>query len=380
VRNDHRSAAEAKRVTTEVLELVPELRSDVERRDIGSECVVWSPLAAEPTALDPVATVMLDVVDGTASIGQLATEVHEEIGVPLETARTRVTRIVERFSAAGLLTSSRATASAAKAITCRELFVATSTPCSENESRLGTVALNLRFGEQTVRVACDSRRAARKLRDALADHLVDGDGDGDAPLAFVLTAPQGLKRAHRLVDRSGFALSEGRGLDAGLHALASHLTALLPPTPDTVRIRARGIVAGDRTILCLSPLLYLPLIDERDLAERGFQLIDRLAVDVDTQTGRIANPDIPWAALAALGAGPGHIGTGGTRTVAAVVDAAPAATAPPTPAAMAARLAANGLHGSIADLLDAAHRIVAGADMRSTPPAAEPLLETLLAD
>ena len=36
-------------VTTEVLDLVPELRTDFERRDIGGECVVWSPLAAEPT-------------------------------------------------------------------------------------------------------------------------------------------------------------------------------------------------------------------------------------------------------------------------------------------------------------------------------------------
>ncbi len=122
--HDHRSAAEAKRVTTEVRELVPELRTDFERRNIGSECVVWSPLAGEPTVLDAVATVMLDVIDGSASIGQLATEVHEEVGVPLETAQStghpdrralRPRRSVRRRR--------RRTRRAAEAIASRELFV-----------------------------------------------------------------------------------------------------------------------------------------------------------------------------------------------------------------------------------------------------------------
>ena len=59
-------------ITAEVLDLVPELRADFERRDLGAESVVWSALAPTPTALDPVATVMLDVIDGSTSIGDLA--------------------------------------------------------------------------------------------------------------------------------------------------------------------------------------------------------------------------------------------------------------------------------------------------------------------
>ena len=42
---------------------------------------------------------MLDVVDGAASVGELATEVHEEIGIPLETAQRRMTEMVELFAA-----------------------------------------------------------------------------------------------------------------------------------------------------------------------------------------------------------------------------------------------------------------------------------------
>jgi hypothetical protein len=106
-------------------------------------------------------------------------------------------------------------------------------------------------------------------------------------------------------------------------------------------------------------------------------LIDRLVVDIETRTGRVVNPGIPWPALDALGAGTAHVGAGGVRTVTAIVDAAPPGAAPPTPAVMVARLASNGLGGSIADLVDAAHRLVAGADLRSVPPAAEPLLKAL---
>jgi hypothetical protein len=360
-------------ITTEVLDLVPQLRPDFVRRDIATESVVWSPLAAVPTALDPVSTVMLDVIDGTASIGELALDVHEAVGIPLEDARRQVTRIVELFGEAGLLTWSTATSTAIEAIASRELFLSDATPCAENASRLGTVALHLHFGEQTVRVACDSRRGARKLRDALADHEVETTED--APLAFVLTAPQGLKRHHRLEDRSGFVLSEARGLDSGLHALASHLTALLPPAPGTVRIQARGIAAGDRTIVCLSPLLYFPTIGEPELARAGLRLIDRLALDIEIRSGRITNPDVPWPALASLGADPAHLGTGGTRTVTAVVVLAGSGSAPPTPAGVVAQVAASGLHGSVADLLDAATRVVEAAELRAAPPEATPLAE-----
>jgi hypothetical protein len=362
-------------VTIDLVDFVPELRTDFVRRDVGGECIAWSPLAAEPAVLDPVATVMLDVVDGEASMGQLAIDVCEAVGVPFETAERQVRRIVELFAQAGLLTASTANSTAEEAIAQRELFASSPTPCTENASRLGTVTHTLRLGEHTVRVACDSPRGSRTLRAAFANHIVDGGED--AALAFVLTAPQALKRTHLLVDRSGFVLSEGRGLDAGLHAIASHLTALLPPAPGTVRIRARGIVSGDRTIVCLFPLLYFPVIGERELARAGLHLIDRLALDVELRTGHVANPPVPWPALSNLGAGPAHVGTGGTAAVSAVVQGTLPGSAPPTQAGIVASIAANGLHGSVADLLDAAILLVQGAELRSTPPEAKQFIELL---
>jgi hypothetical protein len=361
-------------VTTDISSFVPELRTDYARRDVDGESVVWSPIAPEPVALDPVATVMLDVIDGKASIGELANDVHEAVGIPLARARQQVARVVELIGRAGLLTSSTGNATAEEAIEARDLFVATTTPCSENASRLGTVTLNLRFGTRVVRIACDSRRGARTVRDALADHIVDIAAPEEAPLGFVLTAPHGLKRKHSLTDRSGFVLSQSRGLDAGLRALASHLTALLPPNPGTVRFRARAVVAGDVTSVCLFPVLYFPPVPDGELARSGVCLIDRLALDVEVPTGRIVNPDVPWAALANREAGLAHLGTGGIRTASAVVtDPGSRGSGAPTRAFLAASLAATGLNGSPADLVDAAVRLVERAALRTTPRDASPL-------
>jgi hypothetical protein len=106
---------------TDVTNVVPELRTDYLRRDVDGECLVWSPLAAEPAVLDPVATVMLDVIDGNASIGELAREVHEEIGVPFDVALQQVGRIVYLLDGAGMLTSSVAPTSE-DAVAARQLF------------------------------------------------------------------------------------------------------------------------------------------------------------------------------------------------------------------------------------------------------------------
>jgi hypothetical protein len=310
----------------------------------------------------------------------LAVVVHEASGLPLHAATQQVLRIIEQFDVAGLLTSSGVGPSADEAIAGAEIFIGSSTPCSENASRLGTESLHLRFDERVVRVACDSRRATRRLRDALANCLAADrvDDAEEPPLAFVLTAPQGLKRHHELTDRSGFTLSTGRGLDAGLSALGSHLTALLPPAPRTVRIRARTLVAEEHTVVCLPPLLYVTPIDERTLRRQGIGIIDRLALDIDVETGCLVNPEIPWPALARLrNAGP-HVGVGGTRVIDVVVDTRPPGDPTPTPATAVARLAASGVHGSPAELLDVATRIVETAELRSTTPGTDAFLDVVL--
>ncbi len=359
---------------TDLADFVPALRSDFLRCEVDGETIVWSHMTAGPTLLDPVAALMLDVIDGEATVGQLSSEVSDEVGITLDVATEQIQRTVELFGGAGLLTASTSDTTANEAIAEQELFVNPCIPCMENSVR-GMTSLSLRFGDRTVGVACDARRGVRKLRSALADHIV-GD-ETEAPVGFVLTAPAGLQRTHHLADRSGFVHSQGRGLDAGLHALASHLTAFLPPEPGTVRVRAGAVVSGDQIVVCLFPLLLVPELAEGELAGAGFGLIDRLAIDIEVSSGRIVNPSIPWPTLADIGAGPGHLGPEVSGKVTTVVTASPAGSPALSRAASVVTLANGALHGDPREILDAVTRLIDCAHLASTQPEEGHLVKVL---
>jgi hypothetical protein len=275
------------------------------------------------------------------------------------------------------LTTSTSPTTAEAEITSRELFVSPCTTCMQNAVR-GMTLLGVQLGEETTGIACDSSRGTKKLRTALTDDLVEG-GD-EIPVGFVLTAPAGLTRTHSLRDRSGFVHSQARGLDSGLHALASHLTAFVPPDPGVVRLRARAIVASGRTVIGLFPHLYAPAIEEKELAEGPFAVVDRLAIDVDVATGELRDREIPWTGLADLGGGAGHVPSGASpRRVEAIVSATPALTPPPTRAGVVAALAREALCGRPEDVLTAAVNLVAAAELLSAAPQPGQLSDALRA-
>jgi len=109
-------------------DVIPVLRDGIERQDIDGEAVVWSPISPVPTRLDPVATVLLDVIDGLASIGEIVADVQDVVGLPYDVAQQRVAQIVRTFDDARLLTISSSNEHADEAIARRELFVAPPNP------------------------------------------------------------------------------------------------------------------------------------------------------------------------------------------------------------------------------------------------------------
>lgn len=351
-------------------EFVPALIDEFERRDVGAESVVWAPHAAGPSVLDAISTVMLSVVDGTASISDLAREVHEEIGIPLDTAGLQVRRVVAQFAAAGILQGAEHPSDAKSAIAGREVFIAEPTPCSLSASQLGTVSINLRFGDQSLRVACDSRRAARRLRKALTDNIcVD-----EQPLGFVLNAPQGFDRSHRLIDRAGIVLSSGRGLEAGLAALAAHLTAFTATPDGAVRIRARTLVGADRAIVLLPPLLYFTEIGTRQLVDAGLHYVNRLAIDVDSMSGQLIEGQHSWPGLPNP-----HQHTPLTDLPTTVIRATAHGEPTPSPAQFVSDLAWNAVSGTRAQVLDSCNRLAGRSVLVGTLPQDEALLATITA-
>lgn len=84
----------------------PVRRSDVLLRRLGAETVIWSPIRSDPAALDPATSVMLDVIDGAATVEDLVHDVRDVVGVPGDVAQTQVERVLGVLHQAGALATS----------------------------------------------------------------------------------------------------------------------------------------------------------------------------------------------------------------------------------------------------------------------------------
>jgi hypothetical protein len=128
--------------------------------------------------------------------------------------------------------------------------------------------VNLDIEGTRLRVAAP-RTLVRSLRKIVNDYTVDDD----SPLGFVVTRH---RRRFVLLDRCGFRLGSASGPDAAIALLVQHLAAFRRPPDDTVQFRLRTLLNGDRAVLTLYPVLYIPPADEGSLAEAGYRLVHRL--------------------------------------------------------------------------------------------------------
>ena len=86
----------------------PVLRDDVLVRHFDLEAVAWSPIAPQPIYLDPLSSVIFQMLDGHATTDELAADVHEIIGVPKSVALSQIARAVALFERSGMLHQSPA--------------------------------------------------------------------------------------------------------------------------------------------------------------------------------------------------------------------------------------------------------------------------------
>ena len=84
----------------------PEARADRLIRWYGNEAVAWSPVAAMPVHLDPLSALVVQMLDGSATVADIVTDVHDVLGVPRSVARDQLRRAVSRLDQGGLLTTS----------------------------------------------------------------------------------------------------------------------------------------------------------------------------------------------------------------------------------------------------------------------------------
>jgi hypothetical protein len=91
-------------------EFVPELRSRSLVRHYGSEAVGWSDTGASPVLLDQIAAVVAQIVDGEATVGDLAQDVHAVLGVGRGIAAAQIRRALAQLDEGELLQTSSVTA------------------------------------------------------------------------------------------------------------------------------------------------------------------------------------------------------------------------------------------------------------------------------
>lgn len=86
--------------------MLPRIRADLETHPVEGELVVLSP-EGQVHRLDRVATVLWPLLDGSATISELAVDVSAVFGVERHEARAQLDALVQRLDDAGLLMRSQ---------------------------------------------------------------------------------------------------------------------------------------------------------------------------------------------------------------------------------------------------------------------------------
>lgn len=81
----------------------PVIRHDVERVVIDGESVVWDPVRDRVHHVDRVGTLLWELLNGGASIGDLADDVAAVFGVDPTTAVHDILRLIQQLDDAALL-------------------------------------------------------------------------------------------------------------------------------------------------------------------------------------------------------------------------------------------------------------------------------------
>jgi PqqD family protein of HPr-rel-A system len=81
----------------------PRVRGDLTVVVLDGEAVVYDEASGELHHLNPSATVVFELLDGTSTIRELATDVADAFGRPPEEIEKQIRTLVRRFRRLGLL-------------------------------------------------------------------------------------------------------------------------------------------------------------------------------------------------------------------------------------------------------------------------------------
>jgi PqqD family protein of HPr-rel-A system len=81
----------------------PKVRADLTVVELDGEAVIYDEASGELHHLNPSATLIFDLLDGTATMRELAGDVADAFGLPAEEVESQIRILVRRFRTLGLL-------------------------------------------------------------------------------------------------------------------------------------------------------------------------------------------------------------------------------------------------------------------------------------
>jgi PqqD family protein of HPr-rel-A system len=81
----------------------PKVRDDITVVELEGEAVIYDEQTADLHHLNPTATIVFGLCDGTATMAEMATDISEAFGVPAAEVETQVRGLVRQFRKAHLL-------------------------------------------------------------------------------------------------------------------------------------------------------------------------------------------------------------------------------------------------------------------------------------
>jgi PqqD family protein of HPr-rel-A system len=81
----------------------PKVREDLTVVELDGEAVVYDEASGELHHLNPSATLVFGLLDGTATVRELAVDVSDVFGVPADEVETQLRGLVRSFRRLGLL-------------------------------------------------------------------------------------------------------------------------------------------------------------------------------------------------------------------------------------------------------------------------------------
>lgn len=259
----------------------------VEEADLDGELVLYNPVDHRIHHLDRIGSIVWQLLDGQATIGELIDDLAAAFGSPRSVVEQDVGALIAELHSEGLLVN---TSSGRFEPYPADHLSDPPNPCESDVGRLALgEAFTIRIEDRDValRVSPD---VTAGLKEILHGHLVDVD-PADAPAHFSAFLPGDDREVNRLYH--GFC-PRTRSVDPArvLRSLVDHAATALPPLPGTVSVFARAaIIDGARAVLLPHVLDDSLKGWDARLRHAGIVLTDAPVFGLDLDTAEVVLTD-----------------------------------------------------------------------------------------